>query len=88
MKDTGFGQRFRAALAVIGITVLGAVAGIVAGLMVGAIPGVMAFFESNSGGWTGMARAMGYLLLAGGFGLIGTLAGIWLGFRKVHSKAS
>lgn len=88
MKDTGFGQRFRAALVVIGITVLGTISGIVAGLIVCAIPGVMALFEANSGGWTGMARAMGFLFLAGGFGLIGMLAGVWLGFRKVHSKAS
>lgn len=88
MNDTELRRRFLAALIIIGTTLLGTLAGVVTGLIVGAIPGVMALFEANSGGWNGIARAVVFLFLAGGFGLVGMLTGIWLGFRKACSKPS
>ncbi|RBW48975.1 hypothetical protein [Marinobacter sp. F3R11] len=84
----GFARKLRSILIVVGITLLGAVAGVVVGLVLGSTPGMTEFFESGSRGWDGIARAGGLMLMAGGFGLLGMLAGIWMGFRKVLSKDS
>ncbi|MGO1692175.1 MAG: hypothetical protein ACTHY7_04055 [Marinobacter sp.] len=79
-------RRLRATLIVMGITVLGTIAGVVVGLVLGATPVATELFEGGSGGWDGIGRAMGFLFLAGGCGLLGMLVGIWIGFRKVLTK--